>query len=809
MVNNYVVSQHFHSLCKLILTGLLTFIIGLWLVPDARAQTTITGSCYDNGTGSNATDDVITFTRTNVSGLSGNMYTSNTFGTLSPDYVAYYLDGSGTEVGLNGGSSLPSGTVTFRIRRVSGSLGTSGPSPTYPSQVFMRLTNFGSNNPTFIINNSGQTCSVPPPCGITFSNIDVGTCNATSNSFALSFKLSWVTAPANQTINVTLSSGETVVIVPSTTDGSTTVSFPNLNSDGSTRTATAQFTGGGGCSATLNTIASPAQCYVPLCTAGPGKMGGKAYQDNNLSGTYNVGEPGASGVVVRIFNASNTVVASTTTNLSGEWQVTGLTDGQPYRIEFMAGSSIYTPATFNVSGNTTSTQFATPNTCNINYGVIDPGQVCDLNGLRVFIPCYVNGTRANTEPTLVAFDYGGTGNKQVLANSSQTGTLWGEAFSRQTKTLYVSSVYRRHSQVGPQGVGAIYKVDYSNPAAPVFSHYMNVANAGTDPRAGGVGDLPAGGANNSPSNDAVAFNAVGKIGLGDIDITEDGTRMFVTNLNTRSVVEINIATQTEIASYPLPTNVCSNAGDIRPWGLKVYQNKVYVGVVCSGETSGSTPTGFIYTLSGTSGSLSYSQVASINLGYQKPKSFDQACYTPAVNTTFKPWTSVWPVTNETTGATLTGTSYCANPYGTGEGYVSYEQPIIADIEFDQDGSLILGILDRFGLQSGFLNYGTTGSKAYVGIGGGDVLRLCNVNGTLVQAGQAGCPFPNGTIEYYTGDFYVAPGAAAGHQETALGGLLYIPGQNDVAVVSYDPVDGGSFNAGGVRWMDNTSGEFVR
>ena len=116
--------------------------------------------------------------------------------------------------------------------------------------------------------------------------------------------------------------------------------------------------------------------------------------------------------------------------------------------------------------------------------------------------------------------------------------------------------------------------------------------------------------------------------------------------------------------------------------------------------------------------MTYTLASNVDLSYSKPVAFDLACYGPPGSlTTFKPWTSTWPATT------------CTNPFGTGEDYISYEQPIISDIEFDQDGSLIIGILDRFGMQSGFLNYGTNSAstQTYVGISGGDVIRICNVN----------------------------------------------------------------------------------
>ena len=54
----------------------------------------------------------------------------------------------------------------------------------------------------------------------------------------------------------------------------------------------------------------------------------------------------------------------------------------------------------------------------------------------------------------------------------------------------------------------------------------------------------------------------------------------------------------------------------------------------------------------------------------------------------------------------------------------YPQPILGDIEFDEDGSMLLGFIDRFGLQSGQAQYGLAQSDTthYYGFMGGDLYR---------------------------------------------------------------------------------------
>jgi protocatechuate 3,4-dioxygenase beta subunit len=59
----------------------------------------------------------------------------------------------------------------------------------------------------------------------------------------------------------------------------------------------------------------------------PASIGDLVWEDSNSSGIQDPGEPGISGVTVRLFNSSGTQVASTVTNSAGEYLFTGLRPG--------------------------------------------------------------------------------------------------------------------------------------------------------------------------------------------------------------------------------------------------------------------------------------------------------------------------------------------------------------------------------------------------------------------------------------------------------------------------------------------------
>jgi len=57
--------------------------------------------------------------------------------------------------------------------------------------------------------------------------------------------------------------------------------------------------------------------------------------------------------------------------------------------------------------------------------------------------------------------------------------------------------------------------------------------------------------------------------------------MDITN---KKVLVIDVATKALTTSYTVPDPGCSN-GDYRPWAIEVKGDELYIGVVCSAETS--------------------------------------------------------------------------------------------------------------------------------------------------------------------------------------------------------------------------------
>lgn len=566
-------------------------------------------------------------------------------------------------------------------------------------------------------------------------------------------------------------------------------------------------------------------------------INGTVFRDWNGNGkqdpatSVRIPEVGIGGVTVTAFNAAGANVGSTTTAADGTYSLNTNDAGNgPYRVEFtnMPAGTSYGPAGPN-SG--TAVQFvSTTPSGSVSLGLNDPKDYCQDNPF-VATPCYVSGDpqkpgTAGPEPVFVVFPYSagtstpgnGTtvpagGNapmplKQAMAN--EIGAVWGEAYQRSTKKLFLTSVVRRHSGFGPLGIGGIYTV--TNPGFPnkTVGSFLSVSTLGID-----VGTLT-NAARNLPgdaaafSGDGPAFAAVGKQGFGDIDIAEDDKTLWFINLNDSKLYSITLPTSgtptaANVNSYTVPTPNCVG-GTFRPWATKFYKGSVYVGGICTAETSQNASDLKAVVYEFNPASSTFTNRLEFGLGYTK--GFTWILTGGGNRSNWRPWTDDFD-------------KLIAPVDGTGtRKFLIYPQPILSDLEFDIDGSLILGFMDRTGMQTGYLQSDLSGNNpVYEGISGGDTLRAYNNNGTFVLenngvagplVGQPGNnQGPGGGEFYYQDDFRGVDtngNPEQTHQETSLGALGLLPGALQVVTPAFDPF---TIRSGGVLFMNNTNGKTDR
>jgi hypothetical protein len=519
---------------------------------------------------------------------------------------------------------------------------------------------------------------------------------------------------------------------------------------------------------------------------------GNGVKDN--SATFN--ETFVQGIEVKAYNAAGTQVGGTqTTSALGAYSFTGLT--LPVRIEFgnFPTGDFSGPLS---SQSLSSVQFYSAATTTANLAINYPAHYCQGSPYLIS-PCYVNNrpSGAGTE-VIVKYPNTASGTTSVntyLAQAQQVGSTWGLAYNKVQQIIYASAFVKRHVALvdndadGKEDIGAIYSMTPTG--SPAL--WLDLASLGVDV---GLSLMPTVAVRALPTDktqaarDALLFDLVGKIGLGDMDISDDSKLLYVVNLFDKKVYTIDIATKQLVGSGIAVPNACSG-GTVRPFGLAYHRNKIYVGAVCDGATSQDTADvkANLYRLDGGT----FTNILSFPLSYVK------GAAEIGYNNQWYAWRSnFYPVVG-----------YINPP----EYEFIYPQPIFADIQFDVNEELILVFNDRLGHQTGYLNYGTTptDNNLYTGIVGGDILRAALVNGTYVlernasvggvtTAGAGNNQGPGG------GEFYFQESFDPYHEETVIGGAAIMAGGGLVAVNIYDPF---SVFSGGTAWMNNQTGTVDR
>jgi hypothetical protein len=540
------------------------------------------------------------------------------------------------------------------------------------------------------------------------------------------------------------------------------------------------------------------------------EIGGYVFHDANENGSREAGEGGASGVTVNAYNSAGTLVGTQTSDAQGLFKFTGLAAAQPYRLEYAWTDGYLQSGAIGTSSGS-SVQFVTSGTCTANLGINYPANYCQTSNPYVVTPCYINGNpqAAAVAPldVMVAFpykaaniDFGVPGQNIApthVAAASQIGATWGVAYQKTTKYAFTSAVLRRFAGFGPLGTGGIYKIDMTIPTAPVVSNWVNVKsigiNTGNDTRNGTTANTLSI-APGTPTWDAEAFNQIGKIGIGGIDFNDRGDTLWLMNLAEKKLYGLKNVTPSVtptaanvIGGYtvalPAGYTCATNVNDFRPWAVKYYKGLVYVGAVCSGE---STPwssfnlRGFVLSFNPANPAAGFSYVTDFPLDYTR------YAYGTAATFTFQTWM---------TNATI---------------QYSAAQPIVSDLEFDLDGSMIVALADRGGLQGGNNNYyadpTATNTTLLESNTFGDLLRFCKTGSTYIQSGVVSCPNPADNIfptpEYYWGDVGPLICIRDHFNESGAGSIAFLAGSGSVLGTAQDAY---GWYSGGTIAFSNTSG----
>lgn len=535
---------------------------------------------------------------------------------------------------------------------------------------------------------------------------------------------------------------------------------------------------------------------------------GRVFLDVNNDGVDG-SEAGVSSITVNAYSPDGTLSGTAITDASGNYSIAGVTS-EAVRLEFVGRS---------LSQSTTTAQSPPAGAGTVSsLAFLDAGTTTVTANLALYQPtaqalfvttCFVYSGQSTLDPTteaaVLAFNADGTV-KTTLATIAQVGATNGLALHASSGDQFVAAFQKRHSDIGPAGNGAIYRISSAGAVSTFIrlDDFFGANSAGAN-------------SHNSADwfTDAPAFDAVGKVALGDVDVSADGQFLYTINLATRELIEIPIGVggatspvdyisgDTRVLrripilgdSTTAPTNggiALNDLGvdpttNIRPFALTVSDGLVYVGMVNSAEstTNPADLAAFVYVFDPLTGQFRTTPASAFPLG------------TRVNGGGWQEWTNDF---------TALPTFYDA----AGDFYVvGNAQPWLTDIEFDNNGDMILGFRDRIGDQIGHMVGDLTGSDSD-GIGGadryyhdtrGEILRLRQATAETWTV-EPGHTAGDGS-EYYVGDEALFDSAATPlHPEVGQGALIQVSGFNDIVTTAIDPQ---SFFAGGIITLDNATG----
>ncbi|MEV4776667.1 SdrD B-like domain-containing protein [Microbacterium sp. LWH12-1.2] len=569
-------------------------------------------------------------------------------------------------------------------------------------------------------------------------------------------------------------------------------------------------------------------------SAASGTVTGMVFRDLASNGVFDsdpLADQPLAGVTVTAYDSAGAAVGTAQSAADGTYTldvVDAATDD--VRVQFTGVPAGYEPASHG-AGNGTSVQFVTIGATDVDYGVNAPDDYSQGGSVPLALPIRWTGLRDGfstaERPSIVSVPWDATLNgngeydqRTTLAEYSETGSLWGTAYRRTTGDLFSSATLQRHSDLGPLGLGGIYLVpnalneDGTLGTPGAVEEWLDVqglpiAGGGTVDLGESTIDWDARGLNGptNPAHDTQAYDAIGKIGIGDIEVSSDQKTLYFVNLFDKNLYAIDIANPTEATRIPL-----NLAEGERPWAIEVHHGQVYIGYVQTGEGNGNAAVTdqqlFVRAASdadltplGTAGS----QIFATGLDYVKGSPGSDG-----IDSRFFTWKS-W-----TTAADYDRDLYSFANLSDPAPMMNWSQAMLTDLTFTTEGNLVLGLADRSGWQLGNENYGPLDGQTDLtqGVSAGDTL-VAGVQGdgsyVLENDGVVGDLETSGTLpnqgpggrEFIDDSFINASNDQRQHNEITLGGLASIAGFEDVVTTAMDPTEGASRT--GIRWSSATDG----
>lgn len=587
---------------------------------------------------------------------------------------------------------------------------------------------------------------------------------------------------------------------------------------------------------------------IMLCNTINAQISGTVFRDFNGNGVKNnsatFNEPFVAGITVRAFNSANVQLGATkTTDAVGAYSFTAveIPSGTAVRIEF-SGLASGDYSSLNGSGNGSNVQFATAPSTTINYAVNAPDDYWDNTGLanpKLLSIVYGHGdinhtNSANTTFGVIQIDNNSTGStptKVSVATQAQVGSVWGMGYQKTHNRYFFSSFLKRHTGLGPQGVGGVYMANLSGANYALSGSFtlqgVTPSNSGTALDMGTVNrvstpntsDFYLATGSDAAGRDMDAFGKAGKVGFGDIEVDDRNQQLVLVNLNQRRLVTVDISGTTASLNnasaatlgpltraydiLTLPGVPACVSGQLRPFALKIYKGRGYLGVVCDASATPRDSTnlaGYILSFNPANIAAGFTTEITMNFNYRTSTSNGNT-------NRWHSWADVWSDVRSS-------------------GLYRYPEPLISDLEFDENGGLNISVTDRFGHQMGVAQtIPVAGSSTTVGECriSGDILHACRVGSSWVMEGAAGSCTPANTVHNADGygdgqtvgvyEWYDDQSGDNAQGEYTQGAMAKIMGTNRLIQTIVDPSPGPSttgepyWYTAGMHWYDVNSGSW--
>ncbi|WP_158548032.1 SdrD B-like domain-containing protein [Desertihabitans brevis] len=596
---------------------------------------------------------------------------------------------------------------------------------------------------------------------------------------------------------------------------------------------------------------------LPATAAVGETITGSAWQDYDANGVFDSYEQPLAGIEVYAYDSEGNVVGPVTTGADGTYSIATTSDAEQWRIEADVPDAPEWDAWrdgANGADHRSTVQFVTTvPAADVDFAFQVPGTYSENNPL-IYLPEYHSGAadgpnagaRAggvlryeaespgawDTVPTTMDVPFG------------QVGATNGSAWQRATSpddfgSLFVAAYVRRHSGLGPGGIGAIYQVEPNgaDATAPTGTAQLFVDltdygidlgpeyDAGAGQTATGIRPRPSlepGSEYTNPSydwiRDSQAWDKVGRTGLGTIAFSSDERYLFAVNLYNRSIVRIEVdkpATQVlSVEEFDLD-EYFPDDGELRPYGVSAnpLTNELYLTVTRTAELSEDSEQlhGYVYRFAA-----------------EQPDDLDLVLDFPLT------WERYYDVENPE-GNVTASTDYKYRFWTTDPAKAlasasipnstnARPTPVMADAKY-LHGNLVIGIRDLWG--------DTLGANTYYGPtpgnpiddrmtsirAGGEILMAApNAEGTgweienngvaggVTGAGNPAEEWGPGGWKYFD-DSWPAGGGPTIHDRQALGSLLVLPSRDDGVLSTAVHAAGGSIQVGVRRFYQATGAHY--